>query len=253
MISFPSTSWQSSLIQKTTSRRPRNDEDPSHGRAATAITPRLYLTDYHTARTPGNLARLGVTHVVSAIDFDITDVFPPHVQVFHVPVRDLAEEQICGWFDPVVEFIKEALDKEDTKVLVHCFQGISRSPILICAYLVATTPMHALETIKHVQAKRGIVAPNIGFRRQLIIWGRQFEEAKIRADQEHRRKRSIGGVSELLAKLMKRSKSAPIPAAPLLVHEGRQEMSVEGSQVASLMEAKAAALEALRKTKEADN
>lgn len=119
MISFPSTSWQSSLIQKTTSRRPRNDEDPSHGRAATAITPRLYLTDYHTARTPGNLARLGVTHVVSAIDFDITGVFPPHVQVFHVPVRDLAEEQICGWFDPVVEFIKEALDKEDTKVLVR--------------------------------------------------------------------------------------------------------------------------------------
>ncbi|KAG2150272.1 protein-tyrosine phosphatase-like protein [Suillus bovinus] len=253
MISFPSTSWQSSLIQKTTSRRQRSDTDPSHGRAATPITSRLYLTDYHTARTPDNLARLGITHVVSAIEFDITDVFPPHIQVLHVPVRDAVEEQICRWFDPVVEFIKKALDKEDAKVLVHCFQGISRSPILICAYLVATTSMDALETIKHVQAKRGIVAPNIGFRRQLVVWGRQFEEAKIRADEEHRRKRSIGGVSELLAKMMKRSKSAPMPAAPLVAHGDLQEMSIEGSQVASLMEAKTVALEAFRKTKDAVN
>jgi hypothetical protein len=119
MISFPSTSWQSSLIQKTTSRRSKNNADPLHGRAATAITPRLYLTDYHTARIPGKLARLGVTHVVSAIDFDITGVFPPQVQVLHVPVRDSAEQQICEWFDPVVEFIKQALDREDTKVLVR--------------------------------------------------------------------------------------------------------------------------------------
>lgn len=119
MISFPSTSWQSSLLQKTTSRRSKNDADLLHGRTATAITPRLYLTDYHTARTPGKLARLGVTHVVSAIEFDTTDVFPLQVQVLRVPVRDAVEEQICEWFDRVVEFIKEALDKEDTKVLVR--------------------------------------------------------------------------------------------------------------------------------------
>jgi len=118
MISFPSTSWQSSLIQKTT-RRSKNNDDLLHGRTATAITPRLYLTDYHTARAPGKLTRLGITHVVSAIDFDITGVFPPQVQVMHVPVRDSVEEQICEWFDRVVEFIKEALDKEDTKVLVR--------------------------------------------------------------------------------------------------------------------------------------
>jgi len=135
MISFPSTSWQSSLIQRTTSRRPRNSADPLHGRAATSITPRLYLTDYHTARTPGKLARLGVTHVVSAIEFNIVGVFPPQVEVLHVPVRDSAEEQICEWFDRVVEFIKKALDKEETKVLVrlgllsYCFVGTNRGTL----------------------------------------------------------------------------------------------------------------------------
>jgi len=221
--------------------------DPLHGRAATAITPRLYLTDYHTARTPGKLARLGVTHVVSAIDFNITGVFPPQVQVLHVPVRDSVEVQICEWFDPVVEFIKEALDKEDTKVLVHCFQGISRSPILICAYLVATTSMCPLESIKHVQAKRGIVAPNLGFRKQLIIWGRRFEEAKIQAEQERRRKkRSIGGVAEVLAKVIKRSKSPSGPAAPVAVHGNSPEMSI----VKAVHLTKTVALDVLKKTKE---
>jgi atypical dual specificity phosphatase len=112
--------------------------------------------------------------------------------------------------------------------------------------------MRALESIKHVQAKRGIVSPNIGFCRQLVIWGRQFEEAKILADEERRRKRrNIGGVSELLAKIVKRSKSAPMPSA-LVVHGDKQEMSIEGSKVASLMEAKTVALETLRKTKEPD-
>jgi atypical dual specificity phosphatase len=113
--------------------------------------------------------------------------------------------------------------------------------------------MRALETIEHVQAKRGIVAPNIGFRRQLVIWGRQFEEAKIRANEERRKRRNMGGVSELLAKIVKRSKSAPMHAASLVVHGDQQEMSIDGSKVASLMATKTVALETLRTTKEADN
>lgn len=40
-------------------------------------------------------------------------------------MQDSVEEQICEWFDRVVEFIKEALDKDDTKVLVRI--GLLRS------------------------------------------------------------------------------------------------------------------------------
>ena len=89
--------------------------------------------------------------------------------------------------------------------------------------------MRALESIKHVQAKRGIVAPNLGFRQQLVIWGRQFEEAKIQAEGERRRKRrSIGGVAQVLTKMVKRAKSTG--SAPPLVHEGLQQMSIKDWQ-----------------------
>jgi atypical dual specificity phosphatase len=64
--------------------------------------------------------------------------------------------------------------------------------------------MRPLESIKHVQAKRGIVAPNLGFRKQLVIWGRQFDDAKVLEEKERRRKRrSIGGVAEMLARVVK--------------------------------------------------
>lgn len=95
--------------------------------------------------------------------------------------------------------------------------------------------MHALESIKYVQAKRGIVAPNLGFRKQLVIWGRQFEEAKIQAEKERRRKRrSIGGVAEVLAKIIKRSKSPSGPAAPVLMHEDLPETSLEDAKTPCL-------------------
>ncbi|KAF8557700.1 phosphatases II [Imleria badia] len=191
MISFPASSWQSSFLQKTTARRPRNSSHDTHGRVVSTITPRLYLSDLYSARAAGNLERLGITHIVSAVEADVRKDFGDNVTVMHVPIRDEMNADIAQWFDKVVKFIKDALDADEQhKVLVHCLQGISRSATLVCAYLIATTPMRSTEAIAHVQAKRGIVSPNLGFRRQLAAWEGQFEDAKRRAAEE--RRRSVG-------------------------------------------------------------
>ncbi|KAN0088636.1 Protein-tyrosine phosphatase-like protein [Tylopilus felleus] len=204
MISFPSSRWQSSLVQKTTLRRPRNSLDNTHGRVVSTITPRLYLSDLYSARAAGNLDRLGITHIVSAIEIDVRKDFGDKVTVMHVPIRDDMCADISQWFDKVVKFIRDALDADERhKVLVHCLQGISRSTTFVCAYLVATTPMRATEAIAHVQAKRGIAMPNLGFRRQLMSWERQFEDAKVRAAEERRRKtRSMGTLPNALSRWM---------------------------------------------------
>ncbi|KAF9245356.1 protein-tyrosine phosphatase-like protein [Melanogaster broomeanus] len=210
MISFPAATWQSALVKKTTNRRPKDaGADETYGRVATAITPRLYLSDLHTARAPGNLERLGITHIVSAIEADVHADLGETVIVMHVPIRDNSDVDISRWFDEVVKFIQNALDTDENhKVLVHCFQGISRSATLVCAYLVATTPMGALDALAHVQAKRGIVAPNLGFRRQLVTWGHQFDEAKARAEEERRRRgRSVGVIGGVLSRWMSKTKS----------------------------------------------
>ncbi|KAL4065958.1 protein-tyrosine phosphatase-like protein [Scleroderma yunnanense] len=180
MAFFPATSWQAALIQKVVKGRPQTYANSGPcGRVATPITKRLYLSDLFTARTPGNLKRLGITHVVSAIEADVSQHFDKGVVVMHVPIKDTSDTNIAIWFDRVVEFIGKVLDTDkNNKVLVHCAQGISRSAILVCAYLVATTHMGALEAIAYVQAKRAIVAPNLGFRHQLVSWAHRVEQAK---------------------------------------------------------------------------
>lgn len=119
MISFPTSSWQSSLVKKTTTRRPRNDVDDTHGRVVTTITPRLYLSDLYIARAAGTLERLGITHIVSAVELDVRKDFGDNVTVMHVPIRDEVNTDIAQWFDKVVKFIQDALDADErNKVLV---------------------------------------------------------------------------------------------------------------------------------------
>jgi len=62
-------------------------------------------------------------------------------------------------------------------------QGISRSATVVCAYLVATTDLTGPKSIEHVQSIRGIVCPNLGFRRQLDEYSTQYVKSKPRPPQ----------------------------------------------------------------------
>ncbi|KII87502.1 hypothetical protein PLICRDRAFT_55458 [Plicaturopsis crispa FD-325 SS-3] len=166
MLSFPTSSWQASLIPKT-----RPFRDPG-ARCASLIVPRLYLSDLFTARNEEQLATLGITHVVSVLEYKPT--FPASIHMLHVPIADRSDVDILSHLDKTTRFIVEALADPASKVLVHCFQGISRSATVVCAYLVASTDMLAPETIAFCQAKRGIVCPNLGFRHQLDAYEKQL-------------------------------------------------------------------------------
>ena len=52
--------------------------------------------------------------------------------------------------------------------------GISRSPTVVCAYLIATTNLNAEESIAHVQSLRAVVCPNLGFRQQLSEYATRY-------------------------------------------------------------------------------
>ena len=88
-------------------------------RMATLITKRLFLSNIFTARIPGNLNLLGITHVVSTMEADVSRSFDREVLVMHVPIKDTPSTDLSMWFDRVVEFIGRALDSNrNHKVLV---------------------------------------------------------------------------------------------------------------------------------------
>ncbi|CAJ0964622.1 unnamed protein product [Ranitomeya imitator] len=70
----------------------------------------------------------------------------------------------------------------NTRLLVHCVVGISRSATLVLAYLMIHHQISLIQAIRTVQEKRWI-SPNTGFLRQLMHLGEE-----LRQPQENQRK-----------------------------------------------------------------
>ena len=88
-------------------------------RHATLILPRLYLSNYTIATNVSELEALGITHMVSVMDF-APEACPPHVKRLHVKLQDTASANILQHLERTTEFIRDALrENENNKVLVR--------------------------------------------------------------------------------------------------------------------------------------
>jgi protein-tyrosine phosphatase len=66
-----------------------------------------------------------------------------------------------------LEFISEALRTSGNSILVHCMQGISRSPSIVIAYLMKCKKYNLTRALKTVKHRRPEVKPNQAFMEQL--------------------------------------------------------------------------------------
>ena len=164
----------------------------SNKRVASKIAPRLYLTCLATAKDATQLADLGITHVVSAIENAPTFPSTYPLRTLHISISDYDGEDILSHLPVTTSFIRDALaENPKNRILVrahcdglcakdttsndnlrgpkqvHCFMGISRSSTIVMAYLIATTKMTPHEALATVRSKRTIVRPNRGFMSQL--------------------------------------------------------------------------------------
>jgi len=197
MLSFASPSWQSAIL----AQNPRGIS--AKARIASLIVPRVYLSDYFTAHDAKQLAQLNITHVVSVLDRDptIPECIPDQRRL-HISIADRSDADIQQYLTQTTEFITAALaESEENNVLVHCFQGVSRSATVVCAYIVATTYMTASESIAYVQSKRSIVCPNLGFRNQLQAWSIQFYGNNAKRSGGSRVARMTDGIAERIREL----------------------------------------------------
>ncbi|KAH8926314.1 phosphatases II [Atractiella rhizophila] len=96
--------------------------------------------------------------------------YPIH---FHsVPVPDSSSPQhgeaMFKALPEATEFIKEGLRRGN--VLVHCFQGVSRSATVVIAFMMREKGWTYEEALKYVVGKRDGVKPNEGFVKILKKW-----------------------------------------------------------------------------------
>lgn len=98
----------------------RGPKPGTFGRLASPITPQLYLSDCWTARDVRELKELGITHVVSLLDFDpeIPDCIPSEKRLY-INIEDAFKANIFQHFSTTTAFIMAAIQEDrENKVLV---------------------------------------------------------------------------------------------------------------------------------------
>jgi protein-tyrosine phosphatase len=124
------------------------------------IIDNIYLGDKFGAKDKYHLINLDIRRVVNLAGFKCDDVFP---NLEYINLR--LEDKINGIL-PIDESLT-FIEKSDDNILIHCAGAHSRSPAIICAYLIKHKQFTLDQCIKLIIEKRGIIHINDGFIDQL--------------------------------------------------------------------------------------
>jgi protein-tyrosine phosphatase len=89
------------------------------------------------------------------------------IKYYGCELMDFAQAKIDHYIDAAVEFIHQALDVENGRILIHCYMGVSRSATFMLAYMIKYKKMRLEDAIRLASEKR-YIAPNDGFLSKLI-------------------------------------------------------------------------------------
>jgi len=146
---------------------------------------RLYLSGITAASSTPTLAEYGITHVLSIVTADEAPRMPEGIKQHIIPISDTSTTDILSRFPEVVASINSAFhESKDSRVLVHCVEGVSRSASAVIAYLMAERGMSFGQALRIVKRRRSIVCPNLGFARQLSEWGTICEAKRMEQPAE---------------------------------------------------------------------
>ncbi|NWS12687.1 DUS27 phosphatase, partial [Pachyramphus minor] len=150
--------------------------------AVDEVWPNVFIAEKSVAVNKSRLKRLGITHVLNAAHGTGVYTGPSfynglNIQYLGIEVDDFPDMDISKHFRPAAEFLDEALLTYRGRVLVSSEMGISRSAVLVAAYLMIYHHMTILEALMTLRKKRAIY-PNDGFLKQLRELNEQLLEER---------------------------------------------------------------------------
>ncbi|KAF0697418.1 Aste57867_11898 [Aphanomyces stellatus] len=111
----------------------------------------------------------GITHIINCAATVTPNYFPHVFDYYHLRLRDHVTQDIHQHFYNIFQFIDAARERHG-KVFIHCVKGISRSPTMAIAYLMAREHLGLHPALDLVRASRPVIDPNAGFILQLNEW-----------------------------------------------------------------------------------
>ena len=144
----------------------------------TEILPNLYLAGIEEVIEECETHAMNITHILNVASEIVTDRSFEYKYKHRGVIDDDDENDISQIFSECIDWIEEALSN-DSKVIVHCWSGISRSVCVVLAYMIAKrgyTPEKALST---VMEKRPIIDPWKPYFQQLLRSSLQYSIQRI--------------------------------------------------------------------------
>ncbi|KAJ7673979.1 protein-tyrosine phosphatase-like protein [Mycena polygramma] len=131
----------------------------------------LYLGSLSAVNDHPLLRAHGITHLVQALEAPWAP--PAHKEdgfvAYSIDIRDKESVDLRPHLEAACVYIERALRRGEG-VLVHCQQGVSRSPSIVIAYLIRNHAMSYDAALAFVRRKRACIKPNPGFARALLEW-----------------------------------------------------------------------------------
>ncbi|KAJ7733048.1 protein-tyrosine phosphatase-like protein [Mycena maculata] len=135
----------------------------------------LYLGSLSAVNDHALLRAHHITHLVQALEAPWAPPCRPEdgFTSYIIDIRDKESVDLRPHLEAACQYIERALARGES-VLVHCQQGVSRSPSIVIAYLIRNHAMSYDAALAFVRRKRACAKPNPGFARALVEWERSF-------------------------------------------------------------------------------
>uniref|UniRef100_A0A6Q2YYT8 Protein phosphatase Slingshot homolog 1 n=1 Tax=Esox lucius TaxID=8010 RepID=A0A6Q2YYT8_ESOLU len=145
---------------------------------ATLIFDHLYLGSEWNASNLEELRDCGVSYILN-VTREIDNFFPGTFSYHNIRVYDEETTDLLSHWNETYNFIVRA-KKNQSKCLVHCKMGVSRSASTVIAYAMKEYGWSLEKAYNFVKQKRSIARPNDGFMRQLAEYEGILDASKQR-------------------------------------------------------------------------
>jgi len=111
-----------------------------------------------TNENMSDVAKAGITHIIDMqAEFDDTMLAEPHrIEVLWNATDDDFQPKPSALLTRGVDFAVEALDREGTKVFIHCAAGVHRAPMMTLAVL-CSLGWNIEDAMQLIEARRPVV------------------------------------------------------------------------------------------------
>eukprot|EP01018_Ginkgo_biloba_P037189 Gb_03643 [translate_table: standard] len=134
------------------------------------ITECLFIGSALSARSINTLQYLGITHILCLCPNELGQSeaqYPDLFEYRNFEICDVDDANISFIFEDASDFI-ENVERTGRKILVHCFEGKSRSTTIVLAYLMLRKRKTLVEAWTQLKGVHHRAQPNDGFMRTLI-------------------------------------------------------------------------------------